>query len=199
MLITGSGVGLSVERRRQRLAHHLDSNPTANERTPHDRNRQYDGSNLMSGPDDAPDNGAVDEPDPYLLSASYSDNSVSVSGVNFTNSTVTALAMVCTADHLLDVQKLGDCLRAQFAAETEPIVDKHKVKQLTAATNAAMASVGQPLELKVQVEIPPQLVTPFVILQWHAGLPAPDTVAALAVCRGEAGLEVRTWELEADA
>lgn len=153
----------------------------------------------MSGPNDIPDGGAVDEPDPYLLSASYSDNSVSVSVVNFTNSSANALAMVCTADHLLDVQKLGDCLRAQFAAEAEPIVDKHKVKQLTAATNAAMASVGQPLELKLQVEIPPQLPAPFVILQWQSGLPAPDTVACLAACRGEAGPEVRTWELEADA
>jgi hypothetical protein len=153
----------------------------------------------MSGPNDIPNGGAVDEPDPFLLSASYSDNSVSVSAVNVTNSTVIALAMVCTADHLLDVQKLGDCLRAQFAAEAEPIVDKHKVKQLTAATNAALASVGQPLELKLDVPIPPQLLTPFIILQWQSGLPAPDTVAVLAACRGQAGSEVRTWELEADA
>jgi hypothetical protein len=63
----------------------------------------------------------------------------------------------------------------------------------------AIASVGQPLELKLQVEIPPQLFQPFVILQWQAGPPAPDTVVALAICRGEAGREVRTWELEADA
>jgi hypothetical protein len=153
----------------------------------------------MSGPDDIPDDGAVDEPDPYLLSASYSDNSVSVSGVNFTDSTAMALAMVCTADHLLDIQKLGDCLRAQWAAEAEPVVDKHKVKQLAAATKAAMASVGQPLELKLFVRIPPRVFTPYVCLQWRAGFPAPDTVAALAACRGAAGREVRTWELEADA